>query len=175
MLDRRVTAPSRSCTAAEVTQRPRIIPKVSTRMVAFASGDLLASVIPNRLAALLGSLDALTVQNGGCRGGFAALPLAHGLAQSAIDPFPDAGFAPCSEVTEDRGSWGEVTGQHSPLAAASVQIEDSVENHSARVFWRSSSRFRWGNLARNDAPFSVIQITRVTLGCVHPKLDVELP
>ena len=140
--------------------------------MALASAHLLARIVADGEAALLGRFDTLAVEDRRRRRGLAALGDTHLHAQSVVEFFPKAALAPGREVSEDRGFGRKVLGQHVPLTAAAVEKEDGVEDDSARVLDRSPAAFGFGNERFEEFPFAIREVTGIGLGRVHPKLDV---
>ena len=104
--------------------------------------------------------------------GFAATGDAHLHPQAIVGFDPQAALAPARKRIEHRGPGRKVLGQHAPLAAGAVEIEDRVENHSPGVLDGASSGFRLGNEWLEDVPFVVCEVAIIRLRWVHPKLDV---
>ena len=103
--------------------------------------------------------------------GFAATGDAHLHPQAIVGFDPQAALAPGREIIEHRGLGRKVLGQHAPLAAGAVEIEDGIENHSPGVLDGASSGFRLGNEWLMELPFVVCEVAIIGLGWV-PKLDV---
>ena len=126
----------------------------------------------DRLATLPGAFDALAVEDGRGGRGPAAFGGAHLDPQAIVELFPEAALAPGGEVIEDGGLGWKVLGQHAPLAAGAVEIEDGVEDGSPCVLDGSSAGFGLGKERFEELPFEVAEVTGIGLGWVHPKLDV---
>lgn len=139
--------------------------------VSLASADLLACIVADRLAALLGAFDALAVEDGRGRRWLAACGDAHLDPQALVELFPQAAFAPGAEVLEDGGLGRKVLGQHAPLTAGAVEIEDGVEDVSAWVLNRSPGGFGPGKERLKKLPFKIGEVAGIGLGWVHPKLE----
>ena len=140
--------------------------------VALAPADLLARIVADGLATLLGAFDALAVEDGRSGRGLASFGDADLHPQTLVELLPQATLAPGREVIEHRGLGRKVLWQHTPLTAASIDVEDRVEDHSSGVADGSPARLGLGNEWLEDVPFVVGQIAGIGLGWVHPKLDV---
>ena len=103
----------------------------------------------------------------------AAVGDAHFDPQASVEFLPEAVPATGAEVIEDGGLGGEVLRQHAPLAPGAVEMEDGVENGSARLRDGSPVRAGLGKERFEEFPFEVREVTGIGLGRVHPKLDVR--
>jgi len=74
-----------------------------------------------------GSLHRLGVEDAGARLGVAPCACACLFAQHRVDLLPGAVQAPHPEVMVHRRPWRELARKHAPLAAASQEVEDGVE------------------------------------------------
>src|SRR5262245_27451250 len=89
--------------------------------------DFLAPVIPTLRAAYLGGLDRCAIDSDGARRGLA--PRLHaGLLTQCLDHFcPCPIVAPLGTVVIDGAFGQQIMGQHIPLAATPVEIEQCIE------------------------------------------------
>jgi hypothetical protein len=140
-----------------------------------APADLLARIVAHRWATLLGAFDALAVEDGRARRGLASCGDSHLDSQPLVESCPQAALAPGREAIEDRGLGRKVLGQQTSLTPGAVEIEDGVEDGSARVLDGPPSPLGLGHEGLEEVPFVVGKITRIGLGWVHPKLDVKRP
>src|SRR6266536_4860124 len=95
----------------------------------------LPGLVEAALAAGLRTLDRLAVHAAGAGGGVAWLARARvdrlgpdPLPEGVVEPPPGAVAAPLGEVVVDRPPGAELLGQHAPLAARLVPIEDPVHD-----------------------------------------------
>ena len=132
--------------------------------VSLAPADLLARIVADRFATLLGAFDALAVEDGGRWGGLAAFGDANLDPQATVELFPEAVPATGAEVIEDGGLGRKVLGQHAPLAPGPVEIEDGVENGSARVGHGSPVGTGLRKERLKELPFEVGEVTGIGLG-----------
>jgi hypothetical protein len=124
------------------------------------------------LAADLGRLDALAVDDRGARLRIPAGPPPHGLAQRRVDPLPSAVEGPDVEVIADAVVIGEVLRQQPPLAAGPRQVQDGVD-HLPQVQLARATRPRPLREQRlQQRPLLVRQIRRIapTRRASHPSI-----
>jgi len=139
--------------------------------VSLAPAYPLAGIVANGIPTLLGTFDALAVEDSRAGSRLAAFGDAHLLPQPMVEFFPQAALAPGSKVIKHRGLGRKVLGRHAPLAAASIDIEDRVEDHSAAVLDGAPAALGLWNQRLDDVPFVVCEVTLIGLVCVHSKLD----
>ena len=89
--------------------------------------DLLAAIIPTLGTTHLGGLDRLAIDADGTRRGLA--PRLHaGLLTQCLDHFfPCPIVAPLAKIVIDGAFGQQIVGEHIPLAATAVEIEQRIE------------------------------------------------
>jgi hypothetical protein len=129
--------------------------------VALDPGELLTPVVAP-LAADLGPLDRLAVDAAGTRRRLPAVGDAHPLAQGVHEPLPGAVVPPSREVVVDGALGRQVVGEHVPLAARAVEVEDRVE-HLAHVDVAGPAEVEDGDVRLDQGPLVVGQVGGIGL------------
>src|SRR5687767_15931527 len=93
-----------------------------------AAAHLLATVVAALLATLLGGLDRLAVDDRDTGLVVAAGLVAHVAAEHDREFVPDAAVGPGAEVVVAGPPGRELVGQQTPLAAATDQIQQGVDD-----------------------------------------------
>src|SRR5215218_6728719 len=129
--------------------------------VAFSTLDLLACVVASLPTAHAGALHRLGIDDS--RAGLRISPEAdpQTLADGRVDPFPGAVDAPETEVMVDGLPRWEVVGQEPPGAAATENVEDSVEDLAQRVEPGASGSLRNWQVGLDESPFGVGEVGSV--------------
>src|SRR5215208_6388561 len=127
-----------------------------------SSVQFLRSIVP-AYAADAGSLHGLGIQYPRARLGIAPCSCAYPLAQRGVDLLPGAVQAPHPEVMMHRRPRRELAWKHAPLAAASQDVEDGVEDLTKAVDPRPSTSFRRGQMRLDVVPFSIGEVCWVRL------------
>ena len=128
--------------------------------VPLASLDLLAAIVAPHAAAL-GRLDALAVDHGRGRAGFAPDPLAVTHDQVVVDGFPRAVIAQPGEPAVHGAPRREAVGHQPPRDAATQDIADAVDDfpHRVRPF---PAAIGFGRQKRQqDRPFGIGQVASI--------------
>src|SRR5262245_46583141 len=94
----------------------------------FPPVDSLARVITALGAATIRGLDALAIEDGGCRLQRTPFSLSHEVAQSCGDSRPAAGDPPGAKIAVDGFPGRILARQMTPLAARPVEIKDRIES-----------------------------------------------
>ena len=121
------------------------------------------------LAAHLGGLRALTVDDGSARLGVPPGAHPHGLAQGGVDPFPGAVERPFVEVIPDAVIIREVLGQHRPLTARPCEVQDGVDDLTKVQFTRATRALLRGKQRLDKLPLRVGQIGRIPPSRTRPR------
>src|SRR5215213_11323002 len=128
--------------------------------MALSSAQFLRSIVSAH-ATDAGSLHRLGVEDGSARLGITTCARAYPFAQHRVDLLPGAVQAPHPEVVVHRRPRRELTWKHAPLAAASQEVEDGVEDLARGPLARTPSelggRDKWGE----DLPFWVRTIAGI--------------
>jgi hypothetical protein len=119
--------------------------------MSLAPVDFLAAIIPALGASHLGGLDRLTIDARGTGGGVAPCFHADLLAQGLDHLGPGPVVAPLGKVVIHGTLGQQIVRQHIPLAAASVQVEQCIEDFPHIHLTRAPSS--WVLLARRDQRF----------------------
>src|SRR5208282_6628184 len=132
-----------------------------------APDDVLAGIVAAH-PALVGGLDALTVHDAG-RGGSAPTRLQSRPGPQIVPQLvPQTDACPVLKVPVHRAPMGKLSGQQPPRTAAAQQIQQSVDDPAA--IHRRATPFLGKRQQRFDLlPLRFGQISRVTLGSLHPK------
>ena len=125
------------------------------QQVTLAALDLLATIITALLSTYASRLDRLGIHyaSGRLRVSLQADPKA--FAERSIDPLPSAVDTPFPEVPVNGGPSREVVRQQAPLAAASQDVEDGVQDLTKVVSPRPSQPFGCGHVGLDVGPFGV--------------------
>ena len=132
--------------------------------VPLAPIDLLACVVSPLLAAL-GTFDALAVNDPGGGLPLTSFHLPQVFPKVRMNPFPQSGVFPKSQVMIDRAPRSEVLRQVAPLAGRAHEVEHRVEQFPIAVLAGASSLLGSGKTIVDELPFGVRQVSCVS----HPQ------
>ncbi len=130
--------------------------------MAFATLEFLAPVVALGAADFRG-LDGLGVDAGGAGVGISSGGLTDLATQGVHDLLPGAVVTPTCEVIIDSALGQQVMGQHVPLAAAAVEVEQAVENLTQIDAAWPSARFGVTESGLQNGPLLVGQIRGIAL------------
>jgi hypothetical protein len=132
-------------------------PERADPQVPLTPSDQLPAVKPPR-ARLIDHLHALPVEDRCARLRVAPFSAAELAAQAVMHLLPGAIVAPGLQVVVDKGVWREIVGQQESAAARAQEIENGIDDLTARILGGAIIRSQGRDERLQEAPFGIAEI-----------------